>query len=368
MPVIGKGSPLLQIHDDLHDSTTRVTTVSRRRLWWCLGISVIVHVAIILYLLNYTQKKKPTTSSQTSTINIKLNTPHSTDAETALEKSMPAEQEQPPTNTSTQTETRTAISNDSTSEPNARIISSSQSQPSTKTLTKPAEPIELTEPIESAEPGEIIPAEQDKPQTQIFNLQEQLQRAVQLERTTSSDSLTFEQLGTCTEQDLKSDIINCDLTSEEQYNPALDRLPIKASRLIVKNFELGNVDFKQRTQLIKQLINLESLSSDESIDKKTLLNHRRRLTQEINNIDDQQTRFGLLKIPIIASQIIINELKEEGHYDSSAGKPQVNIEQTPYNSVVKIENIENTAEPESELEQETEQREIEIINLSPNDE
>lgn len=366
MPVIGKGSPLLQIHDDLHDSTTRVTTVSRRRLWWCLGISVIVHVAIILYLLNYTQKKKPTTSSQTSTINIKLNTPHSTDAETALEKSMPAEQEQPPTNTSTQTETRTAISNDSTSEPNARIISSSQSQPS----TKPAEPIELTEPIESAEPGEIIPAEQDKPQTQIFNLQEQLQRAVQLERTTSSDSLTFEQLGTCTEQDLKSDIINCDLTSEEQYNPALDRLPIKASRLIVKNFELGNVDFKQRTQLIKQLINLESLSSDESIDKKTLLNHRRRLTQEINNIDDQQTRFGLLKIPIIASQIIINELKEEGHYDSSAGKPQVNIEQTPYNSVVKIENIENTAELESELEleQETEQREIEIINLSPNDE
>ena len=151
-------------------------------------------------------------------------------------------------------------------------------------------------------------------------------RAVELEQSASTDNLTFRPFNSCTDQDKKSGVVNCSDFSNLAIQPESDRLPINSKHLIVKNFELNQVDFKKRVQLIEHLSLIESLSNNPSIDKSVLIEHRRKLTQEINSIDDQQTRFGLLKIPIIAGQIIAHELKREGHYDSAKNRPKLIID------------------------------------------
>ncbi|GAA6167074.1 hypothetical protein [Sessilibacter corallicola] len=282
------------------------TLFSNRKLWYCLSASFVLHAAAFIYISEkYTNHRTPSVTEKPVVINIDIQT-NSVKTESSATKQSQAH------------------SNNTTSEDTIVELKPESINKTVAAHTTPAK-TETTNPIKSITEtqSEKIP---EKISTPEFNYSEQISRAVELEQSASTDNLTFRQFNSCTDQERKSGVVNCSDFSNLAIQPELDRLPINSKHLIVKNFELNQVDFKKRVQLIEHLSLIESLSNNPSIDKSVLIEHRRKLTQEINSIDDQQTRFGLLKIPIIAGQIIAHELKQEGHYDSAKNRPKLIID------------------------------------------
>lgn len=119
----------------------------------------------------------------------------------------------------------------------------------------------------------------------------------------------------CTKKMKLSGMYKCNERDDGEETYAAG-VAINSSHLKVRHSSMGGISTIERKLLLDKLETLEQLASNTDLDQTFLEQQRKRLTEEVNRLDRQQTAGGLIGAPGRALLKLIDEVRPVGHYNS----------------------------------------------------